>query len=192
MLVSTVTSDDLSRHGAKIKFLFRTYYLSSLSEPVNRRYVGAMKWNELQNEACPVARGLSVIGDRWTMLILRDCFLGVRRFDAIHERLGITRHVLADRLRKLESEGVLRREAYQDRPARYEYRLTEKGKALYPVLITLIDWANKNVPSEAKSPVTLLSRETAKPIAPKLIDALTGAEITPRTVRAVSEAFDRP
>lgn len=146
-----------------------------------------MKWNELHHEACPVARGLSVIGDRWTMLILRDCFLGIRRFEQMQHRLGITRHVLADRLRKLEADGVLRRDVYQDRPIRHEYRLTEKGKSFYPVLVTLIDWANTHVPSERGSSITLLDRDTDEPIAPKLTNARTGNEITHRTVRAVKQ-----
>ena len=146
-----------------------------------------MKWTELHTEACPVARGLSVIGDRWTMLVLRECFLGIRRFEPMQQRLGITRHVLADRLRKLEADGVLRRDAYQERPVRHEYRLTEKGKALYPVLVSLIDWANTNVPADQGSSVTLVSRDTDEPIEPKLIDARTGKEITPRSVRAVSD-----
>ncbi|WP_341235542.1 helix-turn-helix domain-containing protein [uncultured Sulfitobacter sp.] len=147
-----------------------------------------MKWNDLHKEACPVARGLSVIGDRWTMLVLRDCFLGIRRFEPMQERLGITRHVLADRLRKLEAAGVLRREAYQERPLRHEYRLTDRGKALYPVLVTLIDWANTHVPPNGEASVSLLSRKTGDPIAPVLIDRNTGEEITHRTVNAsVSE-----
>ncbi|MGB3243881.1 MAG: helix-turn-helix domain-containing protein [Sulfitobacter sp.] len=143
-----------------------------------------MKWNELHTEACPVARGLSVVGDRWTMLVVRECFFGIRRFDQMQERLGITRHVLADRLRKLEADGVLRREAYQQRPPRYEYLLTDSGKALYPLLVTLIDWANTHVPAKDSSSVTLLSRETKEPIEPKLIDVRTGHEITHRTVVA--------
>ncbi len=146
-----------------------------------------MKWNELHNEACPVARGLSVIGDRWTMLILRDCFLGIRRFEKMQQRLGITRHVLADRLRMLESEGVLRREAYQERPVRYEYCLTEKGKSLYPVLVTMIDWANTHVPIKQGSSITLVDRDTDEPIVPRLMNARTGKEITHRTVRAVKK-----
>lgn len=143
-----------------------------------------MRWNELRGESCPVARGLSVIGDRWTMLVLRDCFLGVRRFEQMQERLGVTRHVLADRLRKLEAAGVLRREAYQERPLRHEYRLTERGKALYPVLVSLIEWANQNVPAKTKPSITLISRETGEPITPMLVDANTGNEITHRTVTA--------
>lgn len=141
-----------------------------------------MKWDELKNEDCPVARGLSVIGDRWTMLVLRDCFLGIRRFDEMQSRLGITRHVLADRLRKLEASDVLRREQYQARPPRFEYRLTDRGKALYPVLVTLIAWAEQNVPAKGTSAVTLLSRETGEEIAPVLTDARTGKPITHRSV----------
>lgn len=147
-----------------------------------------MKWNELQNESCPVARGLSVVGDRWTMLVLRDCFLGIRRFEQMQDRLGITRHVLADRLRKLEGAGVLRREAYQERPLRHEYRLTDRGKALYPMLVSLIDWANAHVPIEGSPPVTLVSRSAGTPIAPMLVDRVTGEEITHRSVSAISNA----
>ena len=80
--------------------------VSSVLELVKLRYNGAMRWSELKDQQCPVARGLSVIGDRWTMLVLRDCFQDVRRFDDFQKRLGITRHVLADRLRKLEEAGA--------------------------------------------------------------------------------------
>lgn len=142
-----------------------------------------MKWNDLHKETCPVARGLSVVGDRWTMLVLRDCFLGIRRFEQMQERLGITRHILADRLRKLEAAGVLRREVYQQRPLRHEYRLTERGKALYPLLVTLIDWANVHVPPEGEPSVRLLSRETGELIAPVLLDANSGTKISHRTVK---------
>ncbi|MDF1733705.1 MAG: helix-turn-helix domain-containing protein [Minwuia sp.] len=141
-----------------------------------------MRWNDLREEACPVARGLSVVGDRWTMLILRDCFQGIRRFEKMQERLGITRHVLSDRLKKLENAGVLHREQYQQRPPRHEYLLTESGKALYPVIVTLVDWANANVPARAGSSVTLVNRETGIPVTPMLVDTTTGREITHATV----------
>lgn len=143
-----------------------------------------MKWDDLSTEACPVARGLSVIGDRWTMLVVRECFLGIRRFDQMQVRLEITRHVLADRLRKLEAAGVLRREQYQDRPVRYEYRLTDRGKALYPILVSLITWADENVPAKTEPSITLISRETGDPIEPLLMDGKTGQQITHRTVIA--------
>ena len=145
-----------------------------------------MKWSELQNNGCPVARGLSVVGDRWTMLVIRECFMGVRRFDKMQQGLGITRHVLADRLRMLEARGVLRRDAYQERPPRYEYRLTAAGKALYPVIVTLIDWAEAHVPVEGGSSVRLVAHDTLEPVVPKLIDARSNMEITPATVIALS------
>ncbi len=140
-----------------------------------------MRWSELSEEACPVARGLSVVGDRWTMLVLRDCFHGVRRFEAFQSRLGITRHVLADRLRKLGQAGVLERRPYQQRPLRHEYRLTEKGLALHPVLVMLVDWAERWEPHPGGAAPRLVSRETGEPVEPVLTDARTGRRLTHRS-----------
>jgi len=100
----------------------------------------------------------------------------------MQERLGITRHVLTERLRKLEADGVLIRCPYQDRPLRHEYHLTPKGEALYPVIVTLIGWAEAHVPSDAPSEVTLVARETATPAAPRLMDMNSGREVTFQTV----------
>jgi DNA-binding HxlR family transcriptional regulator len=86
-----------------------------------------MRWSELADERCSIARTVSVTEDRWTLLILRDCFLRIRRFDHFEARLGITRHILADRLRKLIDAGVLEKVPYGERPVRHEYRLTKKG-----------------------------------------------------------------
>lgn len=101
-----------------------------------------MRWQELDREKCSLARALAVVGDRWTLLVLREAFLRVRRFEDFQERLGIARRVLSERLRLLVEEGVLRKVAYQERPRRYEYRLTEKGLGLYPVLIGLVHWGD--------------------------------------------------
>jgi DNA-binding HxlR family transcriptional regulator len=139
-----------------------------------------MRWNDLRDEACPVARALSVVGDRWTMLVLRDCFRGVRRFEDFQRRLGITRHVLADRLRKLEASGVLERRPYQERPPRQEYRLTEKGLALHPVLVTLVAWAEQWEPKTGVAS-RLVSRESGAPVEPVLVDARSGARLTHRS-----------
>ncbi len=103
-----------------------------------------MKWSDLQTEACPIARSLSVIGDRWTLLIIRDCFVGVSRFDDLQKSLGLTRHVLADRLAKLVDTGVLEKQAYASR--RYDYKLTSRGQALAPILDKLYDWGEAHVP----------------------------------------------
>src|SRR5580700_3153935 len=104
-----------------------------------------MKWNSLEEEQCSVARTVSVIGDRWTLLVLRDCFLGVRRFDLFEARLGVTRHVLADRLKKLVEAGVLRKKLYQVRPDRFEYRLTKKGLDLHPIMMALVQWGDAHM-----------------------------------------------
>ncbi|MEM1313932.1 MAG: helix-turn-helix domain-containing protein [Pseudomonadota bacterium] len=139
-----------------------------------------MKWSDLSDDPCPAARGMAVIGDRWTLLILRDCFSGIRRYEAFQKRLGITRHVLADRLRRLEAEGVLRRERYQERPPRDEYRLTEKGKALFPVLAALMDWADRYAPVE--NGLRLVDADSGEALRPRLVDA-EGAEVSPRRAR---------
>jgi DNA-binding HxlR family transcriptional regulator len=96
-----------------------------------------MRWNQLSEENCSMARTVSVIGDRWTSLILRDCFLRVRRFEDFPERLGIARPILASRLKKLVEELVLVKVPYQQRPVRFEYRLTPKGLDLYPIVISI-------------------------------------------------------
>ncbi|UAW98195.1 helix-turn-helix transcriptional regulator [Halopseudomonas nanhaiensis] len=112
-----------------------------------------MRWEELDQQPCSLSRALSVIGDRWTLLILRDCFLGIRRFDAFERRLGVTRHVLADRLKKLVEAQVLVRVAYQQKPLREEYRLTDKGKDLHPVMLALVHWGDRHMADQRGAPV---------------------------------------
>ncbi|MEC9433833.1 MAG: helix-turn-helix domain-containing protein [Pseudomonadota bacterium] len=108
-----------------------------------------MRWDDLAEQPCAIARTSAVIGDRWTMLILRDCFMGVRRFEAFQQRLGISRTVVTDRLAVLVREGVLRKVRYQDRPERFEYRLTEKGLDLYPLLLAMFRWGEKHYGEDA-------------------------------------------
>src|SRR5438046_8658022 len=86
-----------------------------------------MKWDELEEEPCSMARTIGVIGDRWTLLILRECFLRTRRREGFQSALGITRHLLAERLKKLVRQGVLRRSPYQDSPERHEETITPQG-----------------------------------------------------------------
>jgi DNA-binding HxlR family transcriptional regulator len=105
-----------------------------------------MKWTELSDNYCPVARTLSVLGDRWTLLILRDCFLGLSRFEQFAESTGMTRHILAGRLKRLVEHGVLERRLYTSAPNRFDYVLTQKGQELAPALMTLRDWGKKHLP----------------------------------------------
>lgn len=103
---------------------------------------------------CSIARALDVVGDRWTVLVLRDALYGVRRFDDFVTDLGIARNVLTDRLGKLVAAGLLRRMQYEERPPRFEYRLTDKGRAFLPVLLTLWHWGEEWA-SDAPAPVRL-------------------------------------
>ncbi|GGC86599.1 winged helix-turn-helix transcriptional regulator [Chelatococcus reniformis] len=112
-----------------------------------------MKWTTLEEEQCSVARTVAVIGDRWSLLILRDCFLRVRRFDDFQARLGITRHLLSDRLKKFVRYGVLRRVPYQDSPKRYEYILTQRGLELYPVIMAIVHWGDIHMADERGRPL---------------------------------------
>ncbi len=112
-----------------------------------------MRWEELDQQPCSLARTLSVVGDRWTLLVLRDCFLGVRRFDDFEARLGVTRHVLADRLKRLVEAGVLAKVPYQERPRREEYRLTEKGRDLHPAVMALVSWGDRYMAGDEGAPI---------------------------------------
>lgn len=112
-----------------------------------------MRWSELHREPCSMARTISVIGDRWTLMILRDCFLRIRRYEDFERSLGITRHLLADRLRKLVKAGVLRKQAYSERPRRHEYRLTDKGLDLYPVMMAIVHWGDTHMAGSKGRPL---------------------------------------
>jgi len=94
---------------------------------------------------CSVARSLEVLGERWTLLILRDCFLGVTRFEHFGRRLSLAPNILSKRLRTLVDAGVLERVAYQERPERHEYRLTPAGRELFPVIMGLMSWGDAHM-----------------------------------------------
>jgi DNA-binding HxlR family transcriptional regulator len=96
-----------------------------------------------EGQNCSVAKSLELVGERWTMLVVREVFLGNRRFDEMASRLGIARNVLTARLSRLVEEGVLERVRYQERPERFEYRLTEKGIDLWPVIVSLVQFGDQ-------------------------------------------------
>ena len=111
--------------------------------------------NHYDNLDCSVARTIEHIGERWTFMVLRDALYGVRRFDDFQQSLGIARNILAKRLAKLLEAGIMRKEPYHERPSRYEYRLTEKGRDLVPVLTSLLAWGDK-WETENEPPVRLI------------------------------------
>lgn len=142
-----------------------------------------MQWNELEDQACSVARTLSVIGDRWTLLILRDCFLRVRRFDDFQERLGIGRPILSDRLNKLVDAFVLTKVAYQQNPTRYEYRLTQKGLDLYPVLMAIVHWGDVHMAGKKGRPLLHTHLECGHQFDPVMTCSACHEPLDPREVR---------
>ncbi|GHH86142.1 hypothetical protein GCM10018793_56930 [Streptomyces sulfonofaciens] len=111
---------------------------------------------DYDTQVCSIARALEVVGERWSLLLVRDVVFGVHRFEDFVERLGITRSVLTARLERLVGEGVLERRPYQEHPVRHEYLLTEKGRQLWPVLIHLARWGDTHYPSPEGPPRAFL------------------------------------
>lgn len=112
-----------------------------------------MKWHELGEMQCPVARSLAILGDRWTLLIIRNAFMRTRRFDDFQKQLGITRHLLTERLKRLVEHQIFEKVLYQQSPKRYEYKLTQCGLDLYPVILALTAWGNRWLNENNQFPV---------------------------------------
>ncbi|MDA9451186.1 MULTISPECIES: winged helix-turn-helix transcriptional regulator [unclassified Bradyrhizobium] len=144
-----------------------------------------MRWDELEEQSCSLARTVGVIGDRWSLLILRECFLRVRRFDEFQAKLRITRHLLADRLKKLVRYGVLRKSPYQDSPKRYEYILTQKGLDLYPILMALVHWGDIHMVDERGRPLLHEHKNCGKIFDPVMICSECKEPIFAKEVRTL-------
>jgi len=141
-----------------------------------------MRWDELGRADCSIAQTLSVIGDRWTLLIIRDCFRGLRKFDDFLGSLNVSRTILTDRLAKLVDEGVLEKAPYQERPTRYDYRLTQKGQDLYPVILTLVQWGDQYRKDDKLPPIKLKHKSCGHFLKPKVICEECGEEVKPKQV----------
>src|SRR3954468_5616900 len=135
-----------------------------------------MRHTEIYEQHCSVARSWVVLGERWTMLVLRECFNRTRRFEDFQSHLGIARNVLADRLAGLVEEGILEKRQYQEHPPRYEYRLTEKGLDLYPVLVAIMKWGDR-WKSYNRPPVRLVHNLCDREIDAKFVCAHCGEEL---------------
>jgi DNA-binding HxlR family transcriptional regulator len=142
-----------------------------------------MLGNTYDNQVCSIARTLELIGERWTLLIVRDAFLGVRRFDELQSSLGVARNVLQNRLERLVEHGILDRVRYQERPERFEYRLTEKGLDLWPVLVSLISWGDRHAAPDGP-PIILEHRDCGGTVNDRRICEKCGALVGPRDVSA--------
>lgn len=141
-----------------------------------------MQRTTFSDQHCSVARTLDVIGEWWSLMILRDIFYGVRRFEALLEQLGISRKVLTHRLQRLTEEKILRKVSYQQNPLRYEYRLTARGLDLMPVLLSIMRWGDRWLTEEGQVPVEFIHADCGKVTIPKVVCAHCGGELTARNL----------
>jgi DNA-binding HxlR family transcriptional regulator len=135
---------------------------------------------------CSIAQSLEIVGEWWTLLIVRESFLGVRRFDDFQERLGISRNVLTQRLAKLVDAGILERVQYSERPPRDEYRLTEKGVDLWPVLTTLRQWGDRWATPPAGPPTQMVHKTCGEVASAQMVCSECGEPLDARSVRATA------
>jgi len=126
---------------------------------------------------CPVGRALETVGEWWSMLILRDAFQGMTRFDEFEQSLGIAPNILSRRLARLTESGMFIRRRYRDRPPRYEYVLTPKGKDFFPVIVALLGWGNKHLAPGGKT-VVLANRDDTCPLDPIIVNAIDMHPVT--------------
>ena len=134
---------------------------------------------------CSVAQCLEVVGEWWSMLILRDAFLGVSRFDQFQTRLGISRNILQQRLARLVDAGVLVRVPYSEHPPRYDYRLTDKGRDLWPVITAMRQWGDRHAAPDGP-PVQVVHKGCGRVSEAVLVCSSCGERLGARDVRAVA------
>ncbi len=143
-----------------------------------------MKHNKLDDMNCSIANALDLIGEWWTILILREAFFGTRRFEDFQQHLGIARNILTARLRKLCDSGVLQRVPVKEGAKRHEYKLTAMGRDLYPTLIALTQWGDRWL-HETGAPVTFIEHATGEEIADVAILSKQGKELDARDLALI-------
>src|SRR4051794_9217486 len=144
-----------------------------------------MLHNDYPDQNCSVARTLELLGERWTLLVIRDVLTGARRFDQMQRRLGIARNVLSARLDRLLEEGILERRPYSHTPPRYEYFLTEKGLDLWPVLVALVAWGDKYAAPPEGPPLVIVHKDCGGQIDDRRICRRCGKHLEIREARAI-------
>jgi DNA-binding HxlR family transcriptional regulator len=140
--------------------------------------------NDYADQNCSIARSLELVGERWTILVLRDVFLGRRRFDQMQRSLGVARNVLAARLDRLVAEEILEKVPYQERPLRHEYRLTPKGVDLWPVTVELLRWGDRYAAPDAGPPIVLRHKGCGGELGEGRVCARCGDRLQASDVRA--------
>jgi DNA-binding HxlR family transcriptional regulator len=132
-----------------------------------------MQHKDLSDRPCPIARSLERVGEWWSILILRDAFQGVSRFDHFQKSLGIAPNMLTRRLKTLTDSGLLERRLYSEKPPRYEYVLTDRGRDFLPVMWALVVWGNKHFSPEGEH-IRIVDAQTGEPAEPAMVDRNTG------------------
>lgn len=132
---------------------------------------------------CSIEATLDLVGDRWTLLILRDIFRGTNRFSALRDDLGIARNLLSDRLVRLVEHGILHKVPYQDRPVRHEYRLTPKGRDLSPALVALMAWGDQWA-ADGQPPTLLVHQSCGTPLEQVLLCPACDHNVAPSEIRS--------
>jgi DNA-binding HxlR family transcriptional regulator len=156
-----------------------------LSSVMQLTYADDMRKASFADMHCSIAQSLEIIGEWWTLLILRDSFLGIRRFDDFVERLGISRNVLATRLDTLVEAGILERRPYDDARGRFDYVLTDKGRALWPVITAIRQWGDEWVLGAGNEPLLLEHRDHGHVANVRMVCEECGEPLDARSVRAV-------
>ncbi|WP_201020739.1 winged helix-turn-helix transcriptional regulator [Stutzerimonas nitrititolerans] len=133
----------------------------------------------MNDELCPVARSVELIGDRWSLLIVRDAFDGMRRFGDFQRSLGMARNILSDRLRKLVDAGILEMQDASDGTAYQEYVLTAKGESLFPIVVALRQWGEQHLFKRGERHSVLIDKRTGKPIPRMAPQAKDGSALPP-------------
>lgn len=147
-----------------------------------------MVWESFGRENCSLEATASIVGDRQTLLVLRESFLRVRRFAELRRNTGLARNILADRLQALVAHGILERREYQDRPQRFEYRLTQKGLDLYPILLGLMEWGAKYETGKQGTLVSVRHKACGTVGQPHLACPGCGEPVTARDMEALPGA----
>jgi DNA-binding HxlR family transcriptional regulator len=140
---------------------------------------------------CSIARTLDVVGEKWALLAIREVFLGNRRFDEMVHRTGAPRDTLAARLRTLVGAGVLERRQYSAHPARFEYPLTESGRDLYPVIVTLMRWGDQHL-ADDNGPPLVLEHNCGHQVTAQVVCQACGEPLHPRDTRPIPAAAPSP
>jgi len=141
-----------------------------------------MKLDEIDHQPCPMARALAGIGDTWSLLVLREVFYGRRRFSDFVAFTGAQKTVVSDRLKRLVANGIFDRVEYQQHPSRHEYRLTEKGEALFPVLLALAKWGDDWAGTPAGPPVAFTHADCGHALGQTMVCGSCGGLIDSRQV----------